>query len=296
MMKQFKAHLAELTSGSYTVLPLPAVIAAIKAGTPLPDRTIALTVDDAFRSLYVNAWPLLKEAGLPFTVFVATQSIDQGQADYMSWDELRELRDAGVTIGSQAVTHPHMAGLRPARNQRELALSAQRITEELGITPRLFAYPYGEASTDVLRLTKEAGYEAAFGQHSGAANETSPLFYLPRFPVNVNFGGIERFRRIVNSRPLPVTDLSPADPFLEDTPTSNPPAFGFTVVDGVQRLDELACYHSDAGRIETFDLLGRRVEVRFDRAFSAGRTRINCTVPAGNNRWRWFGMQYYVKP
>lgn len=295
-MEQFKAHLAELTSGKYTVLPLPEVIDAIRSGQPLPGRTVVLTVDDAFRSLYDNAWPLLKEAGIPFTVFVATQSIDQRQADYMTWDELREMKEAGVTIGSQAVTHPHMAALRPARNQRELTLSAQRLTEELGTPPAYFAYPYGETSAEVIRLTMDAGYEAAFGQHSGAANQTSPLYYLPRFPVNVNFGGIERFRRILNSLPLPISDLSPSDPFLVDEPGTNPPAFGFTIGEGVGRIDELACYHSDAGRIETMDLLGRRVEVRFDRAFAAGRTRINCTVPAGQGRWRWFGMQYYVKP
>lgn len=295
-MDQFRAHVAELTSGKYTVLPLPEIVDAIKSGRDLPDRSVGISVDDAFRSLYDNAWPLLRDANLPFTLFVATRSIDDGQADYMTWDELRELRDEGVTIGSQAVTHPHMPALRPARNQRELAFSMQRLAEELGQAPTLFAYPYGEANLETLRLTEEAGYVAAFGQHSGAANDTSPLYYLPRFPVNVNFGGIERFRRILNSLPLPISDLTPEDPTLEDAPHSNPPAFGFTVADSITRLDELACYHSDAGRVETLDLLGRRVELRFDRAFSAGRTRINCTVPAGGNRWRWFGMQYYVKP
>ncbi len=46
---QFEAHITELTSGPYTVLPLPQVVDALLAGTPLPDRTVAIYIDDAYR-------------------------------------------------------------------------------------------------------------------------------------------------------------------------------------------------------------------------------------------------------
>lgn len=296
-MEQFEAHVAELTSGKYTVMPLSRIVAALKSGTVLPERTVALTIDDAYASVYDRAWPILKREGLPFTLFVATDPLDQGSSDFMTWDQLLELKNSGlVEIGSQAVTHPHMPMKSDARNREELTLSANRLQDMTGIRPTLFAYPYGEASRDVMTLTQEQGYSAAFGQHSGVANSTSDMFYLPRFPINVNYGGVERFTRLVNALPLPVSGLTPGNPTLPTEGPGNPPAFGFTVEAETENLADLKCYHSDASQISDFQQLGNRFEVRFDGAFAPGRTRINCTMMGHSGRWRWFGMQYYVPP
>ncbi len=296
-MEQFEAHVAELTSGKYTVMPLSRIVSALKAGTLLPERTVALTIDDAYASVYDRAWPILKRAEMPFTLFVATDPVDQGSSDFMTWDQILELKDSGlVEIGSQAVTHPHMPLKSDARNREELTLSANRLQEMTGIRPTLFAYPYGEASRDIMTLTQEQGYSAAFGQHSGVTNSTSDMFYLPRFPINVNYGGVERFTRLVNALPLPVSGLTPSNPTLPTEGSGNPPAFGFTVEGVSENLTDLKCYHSDASQISDFQQLGNRFEVRFDGAFAPGRTRINCTMLGHSGRWRWFGMQYYVPP
>nr|MBP7066440.1 chitin deacetylase [Ferrovibrio sp.] len=68
-LEQFEAHLAELTSGQYRVLPLPEIVAKLKKGEPLPDRAVALTADDAYLSIATEGWPRIKKAGLPFTLF-----------------------------------------------------------------------------------------------------------------------------------------------------------------------------------------------------------------------------------
>ncbi|MDF1748882.1 MAG: polysaccharide deacetylase family protein [Alphaproteobacteria bacterium] len=296
-MEQFQAHVTELTSGKYTVTPLSKIVEALKAGTPLPERTIALTIDDAYASVYNNAWPILKREGLPFTLFVATEPVDKGSPDFMTWDQIAELQASGlVEIGSQAVTHPHMPLKSATRNSEELTLSADRLQEKTGTRPSMFAYPYGEASHEVMTLAQEGGYSAAFGQHSGVANSTSDMFYLPRFPINVNYGGVERFTRLINALPLPVSGLTPSNPTLPAQGQGNPPAFGFTVEAVSENLSDLKCYHSDASQISQFEQLGNRFEVRFDSAFAPGRTRVNCTMLGHSGRWRWFGMQYYVPP
>lgn len=293
-MDQLKDHIEALKDPAYTVMPLPEIVATLQAGTPLPDRTVGLSVDDAYLSAFENAWPLFQEAGFPFTLFVATDPVDRGRAGYMTWDQIRELADAGVTIGSQAVTHPHMPTRSPAQNVQELKRSADRLEEELGTRPTLFAYPYGETSFEIMGLTRAAGYTAAFGQHSGVANPTSDMFYLPRFPINVNFGALDRFQRLIDTLPLPVQGLTPRDPLLPITGPGNPPNLGFTV-DGLSGgIKGLACYHSDPSKISQFEILGNRVEVRFDGAFESGRTRVNCTLRDNSGRWRWFGMQYYT--
>ena len=79
-LAQFEAHIAELKSGPYEVLAVPEIVRKIRSGEPLPERTIGITVDDGYLSVYREAWPRLRAAGLPFTVFVSTDTADRGAA------------------------------------------------------------------------------------------------------------------------------------------------------------------------------------------------------------------------
>jgi hypothetical protein len=161
----------------------------------------------------------------------------------------------------------------------------------------LFAYPFGEASRETIEAVREAGFIAAFGQHSGAIGPEmvrNPIerFYLPRFAFNEQWGEAKRFRQAVNTVPLPVADLTPVDPLVTKP---NPPAFGFTLARPVKGIERIVCHasHEGTGRIER--LGDARIEVRFASPFPKGRTRINCTLPAGEGRWHWFGRLFYVR-
>lgn len=288
---QFEAHIRELKSGAYTVLPVPEIIEALRLGTPLPERTVGITIDDAYLSVYTEAWPRLKAAGLPFTLFVATGPLDRKLPDYMTWDNLREMAGAGVTIGHQTASHLHMAKASAERNGRDIARADGRFRANLGIRPKLFAYPYGEAGLAVEKLVRGADFAAAFGQHSGAAGGTDDPYYLPRFAMNEKYGDLARFRLVANTLALPVTDVVPADTVITGL---NPPAIGFTVIGNVKGLQRLTCFASHEGRATVERLGTNRIEVRVKTPFPKGRTRLNCTMPAKDGRWRWLGRQYYV--
>lgn len=287
--EQFEAHIAELRKPQYTVLPLPEIIAKLRDGTAMPDRTVAITIDDAYASIHSVAWPRLREAGLPFTVFVATDPVDRQFGSYLSWDQIRELRDAGVTIGHHTRTHAHLPTLSEAAVRAEIAEASARFEAELGAAPELFAYPYGEYTLAIQGIVAEAGFAAAFGQHSGPVHAGDDGFGLPRFALNEAYGGIDRFRTAVNALPLPVADRAPAEQLLTD----NPPAFGFTVAADAGGLQQLACYASGLGAVPVA-VDGRRARVALDAPFPPGRSRINCTLPAGDGRYRWYGVQYLV--
>ena len=290
---QLDAHIAELTSGRYTVLPLPEIVDAIREGRDLPDRTIGLSVDDAFLSLYTEGWPRFRDANLPLTLFVATGAIDRKYRNYMSWNQIRELAAAGVAIGSQTESHPHMPTLTPEANAAELARSNKRFEQELGMRPTLFAYPFGENSRAVRNTVEQAGFLAAFGQHSGVLYPGADLFFLPRFAMNETYGDTSRFRLAANALPIEAKDILPADPLL--TSRNNPPGFAFTVTGAALRgLASIACYASGQGRAPLEQRGPTRILVNVEKAFPPGRARINCTMPAGDGRWRWFGMQFYV--
>ena len=294
-IEQFEAHMEELSKDEYSVKSLPEIIAALRAGRALPKNTVGISIDDSYLSVYKEAWPRLRKAKFPFTIFVATKPVDNRSPSHMSWNHLRELVDAGVTIGNHTVTHPHMPLLSSSRNSAEISKSNARFKAELGIVPALIAYPYGEYSLAVGKTTKQAGFVVGFGQHSGVIHAGSDFLNLPRFAFNESYGAVQRLRTAARALPLHARDVTPADMLLKDS--NNPPLFGFTV-DNIppNRLSRLACYVSGQGKAQIERLGERRMEVRMAKAFDTGRTRINCTFPEKDGRWRWFGRQFYYPP
>ena len=289
-IEQFEAHLAHLAGGNYNVLKLDDIIVRLRAGELLPDRTVAITIDDAYLSVYTEAWPRLTEAGFPFTLFVASSPIDRKLSGYMSWEQIRELQSSGVTIGSQTHTHPHMHRLSDEEVRTEISTSNGRFIEELGLRPELFAYPYGEYSQFVIDAVKNAGFRAAFGQNSGIMHSADDQFQLPRFAFNEAYGTIDRLKLAVDGLPLKVHDLTPEDMVL----TMNPPLYGFTVSEEMSPVSQLRCFSNNHGKLDV-TMLGMRAEIRAPGPLTEPRARINCTMPAVDGRWRWFGRQFLTR-
>ncbi len=291
-LEQLDAHIQELKSGSFTVLPVVEIVSKIKRGIPLPDRTVGITVDDGFKSVYQEAWPRFKKANLPFTIFVSTDPFDENRASYLTWDEVREMKAAGVDFGAHTASHLHMTAATPAKNEAEIKKSNTRLATELSKTPTLFAYPFGEAGTEVIKTARIGGYAFSFGQHSGVVHPKSDFNYLPRFAMNENFGSPERFELIINTLPFPVTDFTPKDTKIGPV---NPPNVGFTAAPGLKNLSKITCYVSGEGRVPVTLLGTNRIEIRASKPFSMGRTRLNCTLLGAPGRWHWLGT-LFVRP
>lgn len=289
-IEQFQAHLQELRTGGYTVLPLVDIVGALQSGRPLPDRTVALTIDDAHASVYREAWPRLRTADFPFTLFVTTDNIDRGSGSYMSWSQLRELASAGVAIGNLTASHAHLMEQDRAYVLGQIIRANERLQVELGRKPQLFAYPYGEWNRAVREMAAGQGFVAAVGLQSGVLHPAVDTLVLPRFPLNEAFGSLERFRLAAQALPLIVGDATPSEAVVE----RNPPDVGFTVDPAMGDLDQLACFASGLGRTRVEAVGARRVELRLSEPLPSGRTRINCTMPASEGRWRWHGIQVTV--
>ena len=290
-IEQFKAHLDTLGNGDYTIWPLDKIVDYLQRGMNLPDKTVAITIDDAYLSVFTQARPLLKARNFPYTVFVATQPVDRSLKGYMSWDQIRILQDEGVLIGSQTRSHPHMHQINIENAKDELQISNERFLEEIGQKPKLFAYPYGEYNLDVIRLVKQAGFDAAFGQNSGIAHGYNGFFELPRFAMNEQYGTIDRLQLAIDGLPLKVDQIVPEDVVLLNK--NNPPNYGFTLAPDIANDRQLRCFNSAYGKLEV-NILGPRAEIRLPGPFEQGRARINCTMPGGDGRWRWFGRQFLI--
>jgi peptidoglycan/xylan/chitin deacetylase (PgdA/CDA1 family) len=175
--------------------------------------------------------------------------------------------------------------------QDELKISNARFLEEIGQRPKLFAYPYGEYNLNVIELVKQAGFDAAFGQNSGIAHGYNGFFELPRFAMNEQYGTIDRLQLAINGLPLKVDQIVPEDVVLNTD--NNPPNYGFTLAPDIANDRQLRCFNSAYGKLEV-NILGPRAEIRLPGPLAQGRARINCTMPGGDGRWRWFGRQFLI--
>jgi hypothetical protein len=108
--------------------------------------------------------------------------------------------------------------------------------------------------------------------------------------MNEAQGGIARFLLAVNALPLPVTGLQPSDPAV----TTSRPRIRFAVEAAAGPLDRLACFASNEPGPLGIEIEGRQVSVQLGHDMAPGRTRVNCTLPAPDGRWRWLGLQMHL--
>ncbi len=143
------------------------------------ERVIAVTFDDAYRSVLELAHPILERRGVPATVFAPTdfvsseqpmcwEGIDHwlggphaGELTPMSWAELRALAEEGWEIGSHTGSHPHLTQIDEDQLADELQRSKLACEEHLQRPCTSLAYPYGDVDRRVVAATARAGYDTA---------------------------------------------------------------------------------------------------------------------------------------
>ena len=101
----FVAQMRYLVDGGYHVVSFAALVDALEGHDTLPTRAVVITFDDGWENQYRHAFPILRRFGLTATFFVFTTPIGK-DTKLMTWEQLRELQAAGMTIGSHTRTHP----------------------------------------------------------------------------------------------------------------------------------------------------------------------------------------------
>lgn len=146
-------------------------------------RRVAITFDDANIGQYAQAVPALRARDMSATIYVCTEWI--GRPGFMSWDDLRAARDAGISIQSHTRSHPFLSELGEAALRRELAESKERLDRELGQETNEIAFPGGDAPQRRLRsLIWDCGYTTAVGTRWGLnADDADPHRFVRRCTV-----------------------------------------------------------------------------------------------------------------
>ena len=296
--EQFDAHLDYLESESYEVWPLEKIVAHLTGKRDLPEKCVAITFDDAYRSVYTEAFPRLHERKWPLTVFVTTHGVDQGWQSYMTWQEMRELAGRGVRFAPHGHAHEHMTRRRPGESEEawtervteDIQRCRMRLGEELGEVADLFAYPYGEYDARLKEIVRGLDL-IGFGQQSGAVWTGSDFGALPRFALSVPYANLPDFITRVRSLPLPVLSAQPEDPVLPAG--ADRPTLRLELAAGDYQIDQLACYATGQGRIEVRRMQreGLWIEIVPGKPVPMGRSRYNCTAPhRDGGRYYWFSQ------
>tara|TARA_A100001234_G_scaffold219076_1_gene229194 strand:- start:1140 stop:2177 length:1038 start_codon:yes stop_codon:yes gene_type:complete len=254
-------------------------------------KKILLTIDDGFKSFYDSAWPYLKKEKIPFILFVSTEPV--GKKGYMTWDQIKEIeREDFVVIGHHSHTHEYLIEKSDAEFIEDIKKANSIFQNKLGYIPDLFSYPFGEYS-EFMRNYASKNFSFAFGQHSGVIDVNKEKFQLPRFPINENYGKIERFKSIIKTYPLEYKNLFPIEKKIYDQ--NNPPEFYVEFFENQKNIKNISCYSNEGGKWEksNINIKENTLTVSFREPFLPRRGRINCSLN-DNGKWRWFGTQFIV--
>lgn len=170
----FAAQLAWLKQNDYQVIRLADLRAWLDGQRTLPLKSVVITVDDGYASFFHQAYPLLKQYGMPATLFVHTDFI--GAGDGVDWGELQEMSRSGlIDVQSHSRTHrnliEHPAGESEAAYQQALLneIKAPRdlLAQRLDNKQTLYAYPYGDANEAVLAMLGKHNYQLAVTVNAG---------------------------------------------------------------------------------------------------------------------------------
>jgi len=172
----FHAQMSYIAQAKHPVVSLSSLVDAIEGRVTLPPRSVVITFDDGWQNQYEDALRVLKQYRFTATFFVYTRAIGNGPA-FMTWDELREMQSAGMTIGAHSRTHPEMTK-KGVSLASEIEGSREDIQKNLGTTPDLFAYPYGDWDDRVASAVRAAGFKAARGMGDGPLNTHATLYAL----------------------------------------------------------------------------------------------------------------------
>lgn len=161
----------------------------VRGERDLPDGAVLVTMDDGFSSVLNIAAPIMQRHGIPSVAYVTTGFVGTTSASgepYLTWDEVRRLPSAGVTVGSHAHTHRSMAQIGAQESLDEARRSKDLLERHLGMPVQSFAYPFGmrpDESLATATMLTGCGYSTVFIAQHGTLRRGAPTARLPRVKV-----------------------------------------------------------------------------------------------------------------
>lgn len=178
----FDRQMRYLKDNGYRTITPTELAAFLEYRSSLPKKSVWITMDDGYRSVYDFAYPILKKYGFTATLFVYTDFVGVSKTA-ITWKQLEKLKAEGFTIGSHTLSHCDLTKQKEnesdsemsARITRELRASKDIIDKRLNQDTDLLSYPFGNFDQKVVKLSTKAGYKIAVSVKRGG----NPFFANP---------------------------------------------------------------------------------------------------------------------
>lgn len=152
-VRVYRSHMEYLAGKQYKTLLFHELEEVLRTVKRRRDKYVLITFDDGYRSNYLKAFPIMKELGLKFNIFINTGRVEKEEPDFLTISMIKEMYESKlVEFGSH--THSHIdAGKATGKELiREIKLCNERIMNWLGYQAEDFCYPYGFYTNRTNRL------------------------------------------------------------------------------------------------------------------------------------------------
>ena len=181
----FESHLQALKeAGYYTLTPDEAYKALTENVLPENKKVVWLTFDDSLKDFYTNAFPLLQKYQMKATNNVITGFVQAGREDMLTLDEIKEMKEKGMSFEDHTVNHPDLSTATADQQTLELADSKAFLDDNLSQKTTTVAYPSGRYSDATLQIAESLGYKMGLTTNNGLASLSNGLLSLNRVRVN----------------------------------------------------------------------------------------------------------------
>ena len=188
----FSQQLDYLQAEGYTTITMQDYMRAKKGKQELPAKPVILTFDDGYEDNYTTLLPMLEERGMKGTVYMITNSI--GRKGYLSWNQLREMQERGIEIGSHTANHQPLTTLDREKQAEEMKLS-KLLMEWNGLkTIFTFSYPNGAYDEEMPAMLKENEYLTAVTGDGGLNTFQTNPYLLQRINIPRPHLGMTEFK------------------------------------------------------------------------------------------------------
>jgi peptidoglycan/xylan/chitin deacetylase (PgdA/CDA1 family) len=178
----FAWQMQYLAEHGFTIVSVEEMEQALRGELPLPEKAVAITLDDGYRDNFTCAYPILRRYHAAATVFLATSVV--GDTEHLSWDDARTMQQAACGFQSHTVHHYDLTALDDATLDSELTDSRATIAAHLRRPVTQVAYPSGAHNDRVVAGVRAAGYTIAWKKGGGPVTPGCDPLRLPRIRVH----------------------------------------------------------------------------------------------------------------
>lgn len=196
---KFRKQMEAIRQLGIKVISMEDFIAWKKGEKDIPKSAIVLTFDDGWKSVYTDAYPVLKELGFPFTIYLYKSYVDGG-GKALTTQMIEEMARNGASIGSHSVSHAYPITFKSYRKKgpdaydaylrKEMGESKRFLEDKFKVKVTTYAYPGGFHTEEMYKLSEEFGYTQLFTVIPGKVKRSQPDQTLPRYIILGNYDRI----------------------------------------------------------------------------------------------------------